>query len=94
LTDEEKKKLLDGYREEVDWLRHRVPRDDIYEFAQQLRMSAEFFMGRLMMKTDVIEDAKTDNYLAMHVRNLTSLYAMQRDNYTGSINTEIQVIES
>ena len=94
MTDDEKKKLLDDYREEVDWLRHRVPMDDIYEFAQQLRMSAEFFMGKLMMKTDIIEDAKKDNILAMHVRNLTSLHAMQRDNYNGSINTEIQVIES
>lgn len=93
MTDEEKKKLLDDYHSEVMWLRDHVPLDDIYEFSQQLRMNAEFFLGRLMLKTDVMQDLKTDKMLANYVRNLVALEAMRVNDYQGTINTDIEVLE-
>lgn len=93
MTDDEKKKLLDDYYEDVAWLRAHVPMDDIYEFAQQLKMNAEYFMGRLMQEIDVSKEVKNDPTLANYVRNLSALFYMKSENYPGTINTDIDVIE-
>ena len=94
MTDQEKKKLLDDYFNDVVWLRNHVPRDDIYEFAQQLLMSSEFLLAYLMKKVDLVAEASNDKMLASYVRNLVAIRAMKSTDFDGTINTEVNVMET
>lgn len=89
--DEADKHLLQEYRKSVEWLIARVPRDDIYDFAQQMIMSAEYILAALGEHADVQKLMDKDPVLRQWIDNVMSIHFMKRDGFNGIINTSISV---
>jgi hypothetical protein len=89
--DEEDKNLLLQYRKQVEWLMERVPRDDIYDFAQQMVISAQCILAELGKHANVQKLMDKDPVLRQWVDNVMSIHFMKESGFTGIINTSISV---
>jgi hypothetical protein len=85
------KEMLLEYRKSVEWLMDRVPRDDIYDFAQQMIISAECILAALGKATDVQKLMDKDPVMRQWIDNVMSIHFMRENGYLGIINTEISV---
>jgi len=94
--EDEEKKLMEEYRKEVEWLIEKVPRDDIYEFAQLLLISAERILFELMKQVDPRDLAaleQEDEYLRHSINNITTIHSMRESGYKGIINTSVTIMK-
>lgn len=82
----EPKVSAEEYTKNVKWLREHVAPDDVYDFAQQAVMAAEFFIGRLHQHIDITEEVKTDPMLYHWITNIYSLSKMKVEGFKGIVN--------
>ena len=87
--DDEEKKLMEHYQHQVQWLRERVPPDDIYDFAQQMIISAENILFELGQHTDLQALMDKDPILKQWIDNVMSIHFMKAQGFTGIINTSV-----
>lgn len=92
--DEADKLMLLQYRKQVEWLMERVPRDDIYDFAQQMIISAEYILACLGEHANVQKIMDTDPIMKQWIDNVMSIHFMKESGYTGIINTSISIRKS
>lgn len=92
--DEADKILLQNYRKQVEWLMQRVPRDDIYDFAQQMIISAEYILAALGEHADVQKIMDNDPVMKQWIDNVMSIHFMKEKGFTGIINTAISIRKS
>mgnify|MGYP001594441202 CR=1 FL=1 len=78
--------LPEDYVKNVQWLRDHVPRDDVYDFAQQTIMAGEYFIARLHEVIDLPRLMVEDEVLAFWVQNICSLQRLKDENFTGILN--------
>lgn len=89
--EEDEKKLIEEYRRHVDWLRQRVPRDDVYDFAQQMILSAEYILAELGKHADIQKIMHKDPVMRQWIENVMSIHFMKESGYQGIINTSISI---
>jgi hypothetical protein len=91
MNDEEKE--IEEFNKNVEWLRKNVAPDDIYEFAEQALMAADFFIVRLGEWIDLIEESKKDKLLEGWLKNSLVIRILKNANAQGVIDTTMKKIE-
>jgi hypothetical protein len=92
MNEKEKKQHIDKFNKDVAWLKANVPRDDIYEFAEQALMAADFLIGRLNEWVDVVEECEDDKILEAWVKNIMGIRILRERERYGFIDTELKDI--
>lgn len=94
--DEEqgKQRVADDYLEDVKWLREHVAPDDIYDFAQQALMAAEYFIPLMADNMNLVEEMQKDKMLAHWIVNIHSLHRLREENFQGIIDVTWRVEKS
>ncbi len=91
--DEEEREIIQHYQEQVNWLRDRVPYDDIYDFAHQLLMAAEGILAEFGEHADVQKLMNEDALLNNHISNVMSIHFMKIAGFKGIIDTSWSIKE-
>lgn len=89
--DEEEEEIIQDYQQQVNWLRDRVPYDDIYDFAHQMIMSAEIVLAELAAHADVPKLMQENSLFNQRASNIMSIYFMKKDGFNGIIDTSWSV---
>jgi hypothetical protein len=79
-----------SYDDNVRWLRQHVPMDDVYEFAEQTIMCAEYFLANLNGVMDLGSKMQNDKIFAGWVKNLVGIRAIKEQNINISIKTRFK----
>lgn len=77
MDEEEKEKQMEMFNKNVQWLRENIAPDDIYDFAEQALMAADFFIGELSNWVNLAEEGEKDKVLALWVRNVVGMRVMR-----------------
>jgi len=80
LKYEEIEKYQKKFEERVIWLSENIPPDDIYCFAQQMLLAAEYFIYRLNDQIDVREYMASDIDMNNWVKMVLGISASQMSN--------------
>lgn len=88
MNEEEKKKALEDFDKNVQWLRNHVPRDDIYDFAEQALMAADFFIGKWSSLVDLEKEIEDDKIAGQWLQNVVGMRILKQLNAQGVIDTE------
>ena len=91
MSEEIVKKAMQEYLGNVKWLRTHVAPDDIYEFAQQAVMAAEYFIGKLHESTDLNKAVQEDKMMFHWINNIFSLQQMKDNNFQGIVDVSWRV---
>lgn len=91
MDEEHVKKAMLEYLDNVRWLRTHVAPDDIYEFAQQAIMAAEYFVGKLHEATDLNQAIQKDKMMFHWINNIFSIAKMKEDNFQGIVDVSWRV---
>jgi hypothetical protein len=91
MDDEYINKMLAEYANQVKWLRERVPPDDIYDFAQQLLVAAEYFISVMDEEMELEEAILRDPALDHWIANVLSVEMMKREGFKATINTDWRI---
>lgn len=86
MNDQEKEKHLEKFRQNVQWLREQIPPDDIYEFAEQALMAADFFISELSSWVDLSMESEQDKVLALWLKNVVGMRVLRDQGYKGRID--------
>lgn len=87
----EKDDAMIAYNKSVEWLRGHVPPDDIYDFAEQMIISAECILLTLAKHVDIPDLMKKDEVFSHWTENVMSVHFMRESGYNGIIDTSISV---
>jgi hypothetical protein len=90
MDDEEIETVKKHYEENVRWLRDHVAPDDIYDFAQQTLMAAEYCILQLHRLCDVVAQMEKDNALKHWIGNITCINELKKSNYGGIIDVSLK----
>ena len=90
MDDDVKQKLLDQYHIDVQWLRDNIPPDDIYDFAEQALLSAEFFILKWAEWVDVDEERDKDKLVNIWFQNVIGIMALQAESFKTRLNLEMK----
>ncbi len=90
MNEQDKKKYLDKFKKNVDWLRANVPRDDIYEFAEQALMASDYFLVKLNECVDITKEIEKDKILGVWMTNILGLRFVRNNNIREMVDTELK----
>lgn len=88
--DEEKKKRLEEFQRNVAWLHKSVPRDDIYDFAEQTLMACDFFIYKLGEYVNINDEAEKDEILGQWFRNVVTMRFLAENDIEGIVDVSFQ----
>lgn len=86
----DKEELLKSYREDVQWLRDNIPPDDIYEFAEQALLSAEFFISCWNEWVDVFEECEKHPATKTWFTNVMGLRALRNESKKSKVDIKLR----
>lgn len=69
----EESDLENKFHRDVDWLYKNIPPDEIYVFAHQSFLAAEYFLWQWSQWVNVIEEAKKDSLTNLWVQNIVGV---------------------
>lgn len=78
------------FKKNVEFLRNNIPKDEIYEFAEQCLVAAEFFLFKWSQWVDLYEETEKDEIVHVWVSNVIHIRQLNEENYTGGINTKLR----
>ena len=82
------------FEERSLWLRERIAPDDIYDFAEQTIMCAEFFLMKFINYVELEKEMRKDKVLDVWVKNIVSIRFLKNSGASGGkINTELKHID-
>jgi hypothetical protein len=84
-----KERYLAEYQDNVRWLRGAIPRDDVYDFAEQTLMAAEFFLLKLAPHLTEAEKQNESGALCTWIRNIARLRAAKEEGFPGIVNVTV-----
>jgi hypothetical protein len=73
LNYEEIEEFDKKFESRVLWLERNIPPDDIYPFAQQALLAAEFFIYKYMDHVEIDDEMKKDKNVNEWVRNILGM---------------------
>ena len=91
--EEEKEKLMAEFVANVQYLRDNIPPDDIYEFAEQALLSAEFFILRWAEWVDAFEECEKCGLTKLWFQNVIGLKALQSVNQKAKVKLDMEIHE-
>ncbi len=66
----DKREFQTKFEKNVAYLRHNIPPDDIYEFAEQTFMAAQYFLFRWQEWVDLPEEMEKEKMADVWIRNI------------------------
>ena len=91
--DEEKKKVLQKFKEDVAWLKQNIGQDDIYEFAQQALTGASYFIHKWSEWVDIEDEVDKDKVTAAWIKNIIGVIVQRELRLPTSIDTDFKNLE-
>jgi len=85
MTNEE---ALKRFNDDVEWLKTVVPPEEIYIFANQVLLGAQYFMSRWSDWVDIDKECKLDRETKAWVMNLAGVYKLRALGITEKLNTK------
>ncbi len=89
--DTDKKYYLDEFNKNVEWLRNTVSEDDIYEFAEQTLMAADYFIYKWREWVDIEEEATKDKLTNSWLNNVVGLRMLRDSGYQGPLDLNMKM---
>lgn len=77
------------FEENVKWLYKTIPRDDIYDFAEQCHMAAGYFMAKWAEHVDLTEEYHKSEISKIWIRNIVGLRMLREGKIDGNVNVEL-----
>jgi hypothetical protein len=65
------------FRQDVDWIHANIPPDDIYVFAHQSFLAAEYFLWRWSQWESIVEDAQKNEMTNLWVQNIIGIKVLR-----------------
>lgn len=90
MNEKEKEFYLEKFNKDVQWLRDVVPPDDIYDFAEQALMAADFFIHELSHWVDLGEEGERNKVLGLWLRNIVGMRVLRNQKMKGIIDTTLK----
>ncbi len=81
---------LERYERNVEWLKQNLSEDEIYRFAEQGLMAAEFFLSKWNEWVDILEEAEKDKMVKLWIQNLTTIRLGQNAGIPTKITTRFK----
>ncbi len=88
--DAEKKEIIAEYEKNVEWLSRHVPRDDVYDFAEQCLMASEFLMYELGHFIDISDEITRETLLGKWCKNIVGIRVGQKNDFKGILNIGLE----
>jgi len=89
--EEAKKKVEQEYLDGVKWLREHVAPDDVYDFAHQSLLAAEYFIYKMYVEMDFHEELKKDRLFANWIHNVTAIQKLKDDGFHGILDVNYRL---
>jgi hypothetical protein len=90
MNEHDKAKHMERFEKNVQWLKKNVAPDDIYEFAEQALMAADYFIGELSSWVDLVEEGEKDRVLGLWLKNVIGMRVIRDRNMQGVIDTSMK----
>lgn len=90
MNEYEKEKHIEKFEKNVQWLKKNVAPDDIYEFAEQALMAADYFIGELSSWIDLAEEGEKDKVFGLWLKNVIGMRVIRDRNMQGVIDTSMK----
>ncbi len=81
-----REEYLRKFRKNVDWLKINIEPEDIYDFAEQAILAAEFFLDKWNQWEDVTEICKKNPVAHVYVSNITGIRKLKDIRHVDGIN--------
>lgn len=78
------------FKENVEWLKVNIDEDDIYDFAEQTLMAADFFMGKWAKEAG--EEAVYCPQTEKWIKNVLSIRAAKCEEIKRQISTKMKMV--
>lgn len=85
-------KIKGEIEKDIEWFKKNIGLEDVYCFAQQSFIAAEYFLAQLADWVDVEEECTMDKTFNFWCKNVLGLSVFRRENpdYCGGINVKIK----
>ena len=90
LSEEDRERYQAKFDNDVQWLRNNIPPDDIYDFAEQALMAADFFINELSLYVDLNEEAQINKLFGVWLKNIVGLRILKNSNMNGRIEMNLK----
>lgn len=88
--NEKKQESLELYKENVAWLRRVIPRDDIYDFSEQILMGCDFLLAELGKHINYFDEAEKDKKFACWLQNMIVIRGLREQKYDGILTSKFK----
>lgn len=93
MNETEKKKQFEIFESNVKWLRNAIPRDDVYDFAEQTLMACDYFIYKLNELSDLPNEGVKDPLLEGWLKNIMFIRRSRKEKYQGIIQVSMRLVD-
>ena len=90
MTEDEQ---IEEFNKNVIWLRNNVPPDDIYLFAEQALLSAEYFIMKWGEHVDLQKEAESNKSTDLWLKNVLGIRALRKLEAKGMLDFDMKFLE-